>query len=289
MHQPHNPDVFVLLQSDKLLVSLGESVRDLARALADFLRCFDAECFKRGDELGRAGQRLLVVPGNGDEFQPLVHFVIERLLGAFDIELEDRVAEHRQGDVDQLNFPLRVDSDLLLENLEALLVVVVAVLHQTRSLVLRDILGARAFDILKPADLAADAVELADRVERSLGHVGVQTARHLHRAETPPGLDAQVPLGNRPVKEVVVRKQVVLRPVDRLERFLDGLAAPVALGLLGADLDRAAMNLELRVHDVGRRVVDLGPQTILAVVVCFKVDGDDFIQVKLHSGSSSSL
>ena len=62
MHQPHDPDVFVLLQGDELLVSLGESIRDLARALADFLRGFDTECFERGDELGRAGQRLLVVP-----------------------------------------------------------------------------------------------------------------------------------------------------------------------------------------------------------------------------------
>ena len=249
----------MLLQVDELLISLGESVRDLAGALADFLRRVDAQRFQRRDKLRCRGQRLFVVPGQRDEFQPLIHLVVERLLGAFDIKLEHRVAEHRQRDVDELNLLVGIHRDLLLEHLEALLVVVVAVLHQPRSLVLRDVLGTNALDILQPADLAADAVELADVVEAGATHIAVQPARHLHGAEATTWLDAQVPLGNGAVEESVVGEQVVLRPVDGKQRLGYGLSAPVAFGLLLADLDRAAVDLELRVHDVAGRVVDLGP------------------------------
>lgn len=109
----------------------------------------------------------------------------------------------------------------------------------------------------------------------------MQAARHLQRAEPAPWADTKVMRRDKTIEEIIVSQQIVLRPVDGFER-INCVLPPVALGFLLAHLDRATMNLELRIGDIRGGVVDLGTQTIRAAVKRLVVNRHEFIEVIFH-------
>ena len=167
--------------------------------------------------------------------------------------MQRAVAEHADYKVDQFQFGFRKHNDLLKENVPTEFVVVIAVVHQALQLVetqLTLVLGAlqRAFV------LRAKLIELGNRVQAGTTQFAVQSTCHAERVVVERRHDT-VTLGeDETVERCVVGEESTVLPVYVGEDGLQ-LFAWVALALLLAQLDGAAVHVELRVADVSRRVV----------------------------------